>query len=192
MPYRSRILVIDQERIWRTDTARLLQAAGYRVYQAGARADGLPTLYQTRPDLILLGWSLSIKERSEIIAAIRDMTDAPILLLEPASIPMNGASPDCKDYVKHCAIPNDSSQIVLWVEQLLTGDDPAGRGVQPRNLRIGAVLKDLPPLRYMTADYILRLDQALRRVETIGEVCLHKRNGQVSTIRRARRLKLFT
>lgn len=78
---RNQVLIIDHDRERAREIAGCLEDAGYHVRQAAGRADGLPLLYQTRPDLILLQIPPFSDDGWETLSRIRLLTDTPLVLM---------------------------------------------------------------------------------------------------------------
>lgn len=74
------LLIDDEAPIVRVLTSSLT-AAGYRVSSAGAGAAALAMIAQRAPDVIVLDLGLPDMDGKEIIAKLREWSDAPILVL---------------------------------------------------------------------------------------------------------------
>ncbi len=81
MPARTRVLVVVRNLNVRRKLATTLGRAGYDVFQAEDRTDGLPLLYEAQPDLIFLDVTARPDDTWETFSRIRLLTDTPIILL---------------------------------------------------------------------------------------------------------------
>jgi two-component system KDP operon response regulator KdpE len=81
----SRILIIDDD----PDIAKLLTALlkpqGFVVYQACDGREGLKSAYELHPDLIILDVMMPIMDGWDVCTRLRELTDAPILMLTARS-----------------------------------------------------------------------------------------------------------
>lgn len=78
---KEKILVIDDDTGFLTQTHDWLQNAGYEVITAENGTAGLRRLFTGRPDLVLLDLSLPEMDGWEVCHRIRDMSDVPIIML---------------------------------------------------------------------------------------------------------------
>lgn len=82
----KRILVVDDDPDVRLIVAMILGAAGYEVDTAQDAYEALVTLYDTPPDLLLLGLILPETDGCEVIEAVRsdpEIRDVPIVAMSP-------------------------------------------------------------------------------------------------------------
>ncbi len=96
------MLAIEDEPDVRELLQVLLSRNGYRIATAATAREGLRTFHQLRPDLVVLDVGLPDLDGWEVLARMRDMSDAPILLLtarsdEPDKVRGLGAGAD--DYM---------------------------------------------------------------------------------------------
>ncbi len=81
MTARTRIVVILRHPDLRRKLATMLTKAGYDVFQAEDRVDGLPLLYQVQPNLIFLEVVAQQNASWETFSRIRLLTKTPVILL---------------------------------------------------------------------------------------------------------------
>jgi len=77
----SRILVIDDEPQIRKFMRISLCANGHEVIEAEKAADGITAAREQAPDLIILDLGLPDLDGQEVISAVRETSDTPILIL---------------------------------------------------------------------------------------------------------------
>jgi DNA-binding response OmpR family regulator len=63
----------------------LLGLEGYDVQEAASARDGLRRFHETRPDVVILDIALPDLDGWEVLSRIRDMSDAPVLVLTARS-----------------------------------------------------------------------------------------------------------
>jgi DNA-binding response OmpR family regulator len=80
---KERILAIDDDISFLTQTRRWLQKSGYDVVTAESGASGLRRFFTDRPDLVLL--NQPVRNRWLRSAGIREMSDTPIIMLTEQS-----------------------------------------------------------------------------------------------------------
>lgn len=77
----SRILVIDDEPQIRKFMRISLTANGYQVLEAENAAKGVAEARSSRPDLMILDLGLPDQDGQEVITAVRQFSDVPIIVL---------------------------------------------------------------------------------------------------------------
>ena len=81
----ARILVIDDDPIFVKSTTAVLEAHGYQVDSASNREDGLATMNEQKPDLLLLDvmmdWVLDGVSISREMMAERELRRIPIVMI---------------------------------------------------------------------------------------------------------------
>src|SRR5690242_18893007 len=75
------VLVVDDDGDVRALVAEQLSRAGYRVSQAENGRDALKTLFDERPDLIVLDVSMPELDGWGTLERIREMSDVPVMML---------------------------------------------------------------------------------------------------------------
>jgi DNA-binding NtrC family response regulator len=76
------ILVIDDDRLVRWSVSMTLGRAGYRVHEATTGMDGLTTVRDCPPDLVLLDISLPDTDGFSVLRAIRQIRpEVPVLMM---------------------------------------------------------------------------------------------------------------
>ena len=77
----KKVLIIDDESQMRHLIGTVLQRAGATTVAAANGADGLRSLYETRPDLVVLDVLMPEMDGWEVLRRIRQMTDIPVIML---------------------------------------------------------------------------------------------------------------
>ncbi len=77
----AHILVVDDEPQIRRFLRISLTANGYRVLEADTAAQGIAMARETRPDLLILDLGLPDMDGQEVITALRQTMDLPIIVL---------------------------------------------------------------------------------------------------------------
>jgi two-component system KDP operon response regulator KdpE len=75
------ILVIDDELPMRRVLRSTLSGQGYRVFEAGGKVEGLAAFTSRGPQAILLDLGLPDGDGFEVLAAVRDRSDVPIVVI---------------------------------------------------------------------------------------------------------------
>jgi DNA-binding response OmpR family regulator len=75
------ILLVDDDESLRQVISQYLAQEGYRVVAAGTGAEALRLFYGERPDAVLLDLMLPGMDGWEVCARLRELSDAPILLI---------------------------------------------------------------------------------------------------------------
>jgi DNA-binding response OmpR family regulator len=78
---RSRILVVDDDRVARAALRGVLERAGYEVREAEDGRRGLRELYAKPPDLVILDVTMPELDGWATLERIRDLSDVPVLML---------------------------------------------------------------------------------------------------------------
>jgi DNA-binding response OmpR family regulator len=79
------VLAIEDDADIRQLLKALLDREGYRVTEASSGREGLRAFHQVRPDLVLLDLGLPDLDGWQVLERIRDMSDAPVLVLTARS-----------------------------------------------------------------------------------------------------------
>lgn len=86
MPTRATsVLAIEDDADIRQLLGTLLEREGYGVTQAATGREGLRVFHQARPDLVILDLGLPDLDGWQVLERIRDMSDAPVLVLTARS-----------------------------------------------------------------------------------------------------------
>jgi two-component system KDP operon response regulator KdpE len=78
---KEKILVVDDDTGFLSQSHEWLQNAGYDVVTAENGTAGLRRLFTARPDLVLLDYGLPEMDGWEVCRRIREMSDIPIIML---------------------------------------------------------------------------------------------------------------
>jgi two-component system KDP operon response regulator KdpE len=76
-----RIVIIDDERAIRRFLRTVLEARDYQVYEAASGEDGLVTVAQHRPDIVILDLGLPGIDGIEVTQRLREWSEIPIIIL---------------------------------------------------------------------------------------------------------------
>ena len=79
------VLTIEDDADIRQLLRALLGREGYTVCEAATGRQGLRTFFQTRPDIVILDVGLPDLDGWQVLERIRDMSDAPVLVLTARS-----------------------------------------------------------------------------------------------------------
>ncbi|MGP8058492.1 MAG: response regulator transcription factor [Acidimicrobiales bacterium] len=79
------VLAIEDDADIRQLLRALLDREGYTVTEAATGRDGLRAFHQARPDLVILDVGLPDLDGWQVLERIRDMSDAPVLVLTARS-----------------------------------------------------------------------------------------------------------
>jgi len=79
------VLAIEDDADIRQLLRALLDREGYTVTEAASGRDGLRAFHQARPDLVILDLGLPDLDGWQVLERIRDMSDAPVLVLTARS-----------------------------------------------------------------------------------------------------------
>jgi DNA-binding response OmpR family regulator len=113
------VLVIDDDEDVRGLVCDLLELAGYRVSFAADGRGGLRLFHDLRPDLVVLDVSMPGFDGWEVLARIRDMSDAPVMMLTARGDELErvrGLKGGADDYV---AKPFGRQELLARIDALL-------------------------------------------------------------------------
>jgi DNA-binding response OmpR family regulator len=113
------VLVIDDDEDVRGLVCDLLELAGYRVISAADGRGGLRVFHDARPDLVVLDVSMPGFDGWEVLARIRDMSDAPVMMLTALGAELErvrGLKGGADDYI---AKPFGRQELLARVDALL-------------------------------------------------------------------------
>ncbi|HVC14831.1 MAG TPA: response regulator transcription factor [Acidimicrobiales bacterium] len=82
---RGSVLAIEDDPDIRGLLHTLLAQEGYLVHEAATGRDGLRTFHEARPDMVILDIALPDLHGWEVLSRIRDLSDAPVLVLTARS-----------------------------------------------------------------------------------------------------------
>jgi DNA-binding response OmpR family regulator len=147
------ILVIEDDPDIRGLVVALVERAGMRTREAADGRTGVRTFFEHRPDLVVLDLGLPEMDGWEVLDRIRDLSDAPVLLLTAEGEQVQkvrGLEGGADDYVTK---PFGREELVARINALLRRRSSGGSGAEDEALDDGTV----------------RIDGAGRRVEVNGE-----------------------
>lgn len=151
----KKILFIDDDVEFLTLLEKMLEVEGYKVFLASSGSEGLHLAYEQHPDLITLDISMPGQDGFEVCKSLREITNAPILMLtarSAASDIKHGFAVGADDYIKK---PFSNDEFLFRVKALL-------RRGKNGNLNNNAVINNY-------SDGILKVD-------LIGRSCSVKGN----------------
>ena len=96
------VLAIEDDADIRQLLQTLLRREGYAVIEAATARQGLRVFHQTRPDVVILDLGLPDLDGWQVLERIRDMSDAPVLVLTARSAELDkvrGLNAGADDYL---------------------------------------------------------------------------------------------
>lgn len=137
----SEILLIDDDRDLTQLLGDYLGGQGYATRVAGDGREGLRALFERKPDLIILDVSMPIKDGWETLKRIREVSEAPVIMLTARSDEpevLRGFSLGADDYVTK---PFSFAQLTARIRAVLSRQGQANSGAE--ELRYADLLVDL-------------------------------------------------
>jgi DNA-binding response OmpR family regulator len=122
----GRILVVDDEPDVALGLRLLLERAGHAVQVARDGREGLRMFFATPADLVLLDVSMPVMDGWETLERLRDVTDAPILMLTARGLELEkvrGLRGGADDYQTK---PYGNQELLARVEALLRRAEAGG------------------------------------------------------------------
>ena len=175
-PELSAIVVDDEPQIQRLVTT-VLEGSGYRVTTAGSGREGLNTIAQQRPDLIILDLGLPDMGGIAVLKQLREWTQAPVVILtvhdsEPEKIEALDSGAD--DYVTK---PFSSGELLARLRAALRRADRS-KPEEPV-LQFGNITVNLPARLVTRENQAVKLtstEYSLLRlfVQHVGKVLTHR------------------
>lgn len=114
----KRILLIDDDEVFRMSTVRMLQSKGYEMLECDSGAKGLQLARQEKPDLVLLDLSMPGTSGHQVWTQIRrdpDLKAITVLIVtanDRDSDTFFGESLSADDYVKKPLIRRDFLKLI--------------------------------------------------------------------------------
>lgn len=148
----ARILLIEDDEIFRSIIADNLVSEGYRVDGVGDGVAALAHIRKSAPDLILLDLTLPGSDGLELCPLLRRHAQAPIIILSARDQKVDklqGLRLGADDYIVK---PTDMEEIIARVDVVL-------RRARPRvdQLQIGSTIVDFRTQRAVSGRTIVRL-----------------------------------
>lgn len=115
----KKLLIIDDDVEFLTLLEKMLKTEGYKVFLASSGSEGLHLAYEQHPDLITLDISMPGQDGFEVCKSLREITNAPILMLtarSAASDIKHGFAVGADDYIKK---PFSNDEFLFRVKALL-------------------------------------------------------------------------
>jgi DNA-binding response OmpR family regulator len=146
----SSVLVIEDDPDIRGLVTALVQRAGLTGLGANDGRSGIRSFFEHRPDLVVLDIGLPEVDGWQVLERVRELSDVPVLVLTAAGESpqkVRGLEGGADDYVTK---PFEPDELIARIRALLRRQG-AGR-----------------PEMEVLADDVIRIDEALRRVEVQG------------------------
>jgi DNA-binding response OmpR family regulator len=124
----SRLLVVEDEPDIAKVLRMLLERAGHEVTVAADGRQGLRTLHDERPDLVLLDIGLPVLDGWVVLERIRDVSEVPVLLLTARGLEadkVRGLRGGADDYLTK---PFSNSELLARVDAILRRAERASAG----------------------------------------------------------------
>lgn len=149
MDRRARVLIVEREAETRKALGELFDGTGLDWEEAGNGTSGLRRFYRSRPDAVVLGLVLPELSGWQLLARIRELSDAPLLALadeDSETDKVRALRAGADDYV---AKPFSKAELLARIEAMLRRRAP----------------EEAPEL---FADEFLRIDHARHEVDALG------------------------
>jgi DNA-binding response OmpR family regulator len=171
----KRTLVIHQDPQKRQSIAEALTNLGWHVCQASGRSDGMPILYQIRPNLVILEIRPEERQSWDIYFSIRLITDTPIILVSEHTLDIEHIRHDTPNVyvVTPLSIPK-----LAWVAETQLGPSSPSNPKTPKQSKPQTIFL----LHRLGSRQIKHIDKALLEVGDFGEVHLIFRNGHLRSV----------
>ena len=96
LPTQKRVLIVDDDRVTRTIVRKILERAGYAVFESESMADGLRDGEKILPHMILLDWMVGGKTGADFLESKKNI---PVLSAIPVIAVSGRTSPFGKSQV---------------------------------------------------------------------------------------------
>ncbi|HEY5430224.1 MAG TPA: response regulator [Solirubrobacteraceae bacterium] len=129
----ARVLLIDDDEGIARLLTTLLTRAGFEVLRADDGRGGLRTLYEAKPEVVLLDVGLPELDGWEVLERLRDISEVPVLMLTArtdSADKIRGLRGGADDYLTK---PFDNGELLARVEALLR----RGRVAQDEGSKLG-------------------------------------------------------
>lgn len=170
------ILVIEDEQDLRTLLRVLLERADYEVLDASDGRSGLRVFHERQPDLVILDLGLPLLDGWQVLERIRDLSDAPVLLLTARGMEaekVRGLQSGADDYITK---PFGRDELLARVHAALRRSQGSG-GEQVPVFDDGRLVVDFVAKRVCVGDGEIALTPIEYRLLTT----LVRHSGQVLT-----------
>ena len=153
----KKILVVDDD----PDIAKLLSVAlreaGYNPLTAASAIEGLRTLFNERPNLILLDVMMAGMDGWEMAARVRELSDVPLIMVTAKDSEVDklrGFNLGIDDYVTK---PFSLMELAARIEAVLNRADKARQSNTQRHYVFGDLTIDLDRRQVMRAEHPIDL-----------------------------------
>ncbi len=177
----ARILVVDDDPDIRSLLRELLERAGHEVFTAEDGRDALRSLYEKRPDLVVLDVAMPELDGWGTLERVRDLSDVPVLMLTARTGELEkvrGLRAGADDYVTK---PFGRQELLARAEALLRrtagrrpeapetyGDDVVTVDFGQRQVAVAGAPVTLTPLEFrLLAAFVLHPGQVLSHEQLI-------------------------
>lgn len=168
------VLIIHSDVEQRRQLGSSLEKADCEVSYAEGRTDGLPLLYQAKPDLIFLEVQSDREESWETFSRIRIFTDTPAVLLADR-MPSSTHRAQCDTNTLIVLPPVSIPKVIVKARALCRSSNPSEPGSAE-----GADGEELMiQLQMLQVHEVLAIDRALEEIGDLGEVRLTIRRGRL-------------
>ena len=174
---RKRALMIHHNLRLRHQLADGLAESGWGVFEAESRTDGLPLLFDVRPDVIFLEVITRLDESWDTLRSIRLFTSAPVIIL--ADQPSDAIERPVENSTAAALIESVPMERVVAVAKGLGKLSNRSAGISERCSKSTTLIASL---RGLSGNEVLDIDRALPQVCERDEVCLISRRGRLRTI----------
>lgn len=180
----ERILVAEASDQHRLAVCETLQNAGYTTFEAVDGAEAMRSLYELRPDLVVLAAWLPVFDGRQVLSRIREISAMPVIMLtdghtdgEAAYLLVEGAD-DVIDV--SCALPEVAARVEALlrrahyasqpVEWVVLGDSRLELDLEAHIVRIDGIPVDVTPLDFrLLTTFLKHPDQVLSPVQLLQQ-----------------------
>jgi hypothetical protein len=174
---RKRALMIHHNLRLRHQLADGLAESGWGVFEAESRTDGLPLLFDVRPDIVFLEVITGLDESWDTLRSIRLFTNAPVIIL--ADQLSDAIERPGEKGIPTALVESIPMERVVAVAKRLGKLSSRSTGISERCSKSTTLIASL---RGLSSNEVLDIDRALPKVCERDEVCLIPRRGRLRAI----------
>lgn len=152
-----RVLIVDDEAQIRRFLRISLSSQGYSVAEAETGGDGLIKAMSDKPDLVLLDLGLPDIDGQEVLRAIREQSEIPVMVVSvraSESEKVTCLDAGANDYITK---PFGIQELLARVRAVLRQRGAASEADVPRRLQAGELVLDLDARRVTLAGHPIKL-----------------------------------